>query len=74
MKKKLKPRRLPKTRIVFEGAHVYLAVEDFRAGLRHVYTVYKLKRTGSKDPSIIGREVDLPLAYEVIRKDAAACS
>jgi hypothetical protein len=68
--KKKKLRRPLKTRIIFEGAHVYVAVEDRMSGRCHVYTVYKLKRTGGKEPSIIGREIDLPFARRLIRQDA----
>jgi hypothetical protein len=61
-----------KTHSIISGGHAYFVVQDPMAGRRHVYTVYKIALSGDKRVTIIGRELDLPVARKVIRRQEAA--
>lgn len=62
---------LPLAHHVYGGDRraAWLLVEDPYAGSRRVYTVYRISLTGSKEASVIGRELPLPTARAVIRRD-----
>lgn len=60
---------------IYEGADAaWLIVQDRMAGRRNVYTVYQLSLIGTKAPSVIGRELDLPLARKIVRQSMARCA
>lgn len=61
-----------KTRSVVHGTHVYFIVQDPMAGHRHVYTVYKIRLSGDKAATIVGRELPLPAARRVIQQHEGA--
>lgn len=63
---------LPLAHRVYGGGDrraAWIVVEDPYAGKRRVYTVYRLSLTGSKEASVIGRELPLQAARAVIRRD-----
>lgn len=47
----------------------WLVVADPCAGRRHVYTVYRISLTANKYAHVIGRELDLPLARKIVKRD-----
>ncbi len=49
--------------------HYYLIVPDNAAGRDNVYTVYKIPSSPSREISIIGRELPLEVAKQVVNKD-----
>jgi hypothetical protein len=52
------------------GARVaWLVVRDPRAGSKRVYTVHRISLTGNKESQVIGRELPLPHAREVVKRD-----
>lgn len=65
--------RLPKlwlSHYVYGGPRaMYLVVRDPHAGRSHVYTVHRIALTGRKASRVIGRELPLPLARQVVEKD-----
>ena len=53
-----------------DGARVaWLVVRDPRAGSKRVYTVHRIALTGDKASQVIGRELRLPHAREVVKRD-----
>lgn len=61
-----------KTRTLVVGNHAYVSIEDPMSGRRHVYTVYALDLRGQKEATVIGRELPLDTARQVIRKHVTA--
>ena len=55
------------------GDHRYawFVVHDRCAGRKSVYTVYRIALTGDKAATVIGRELDLPLAKKIVRQELA---
>lgn len=47
----------------------WLVVRDPCAGRKHVYTVHRISLVGSKASQVIGRELPLKLAREIVSKD-----
>lgn len=47
----------------------WFVVRDPMAGLKYVYTVYRILLVGNKEATVIGRELPLPLARKVAQKD-----
>lgn len=65
--------RLPALRL---NHHIYggdraawLVVRDPCAGRKNVYTVYRIWLVAGRAASVIGRELPLPLAREVVKRD-----
>jgi hypothetical protein len=52
-----------------DGTTAWMVVYDRTAGSRSRYTVYRISLVGMREATIIGRELPLPLAREVVRKD-----
>jgi len=52
-----------------DGRAAWLVVVDPCAGRKHVYTVYRIALTGTKEARVIGRELPLTLARDVVRRD-----
>jgi len=47
----------------------WLVVRDPTAGSKGRYTVYRISLVGMHEATIIGRELPLPTAREIVRKD-----
>lgn len=47
----------------------YLVVRDPASGRKNVYTVHRISLRGDKAAAVIGRELDLPIAREIVKKD-----
>lgn len=47
----------------------WLIVRDPTAGLKNVYTVYRISLVGHQEAKVIGRELPLPLARDVVKRD-----
>jgi hypothetical protein len=47
----------------------WFVVRDRTAGSKGRYTVYRISLVGSQEATVIGRELPLPLARELVRKD-----
>jgi len=47
----------------------WLVVRDPCAGKRSVYTVYRISLTSDKEARVIGRELPLLLARDVVKRD-----
>lgn len=52
-----------------DGRAAWFIVADLCAGRKHVYTAYRISLTGNKQAHMIGRELDLHLAREVVKRD-----
>lgn len=73
-------KRLPTLRELVLSHHVYgdglngawLVVRDPMAGRKNVYTVYRISLTGNKQAHVIGRELPLPTARTIVRRDMEA--
>lgn len=52
----------------------WFVVRDLDAGKKHVYTVYRISLFGINEATIIGRELPLPLARQIVRKDRDSLS
>jgi hypothetical protein len=52
-----------------DGAAAWLVVHDPCAGSKRVYTVYRISLTANKHAHVIGRELPLPLARQVVKRD-----
>lgn len=52
-----------------DGRAAWLVVVDPCAGRKHVYTVYRISLTGDKEAHVIGRELPLALARDVVKHD-----
>jgi hypothetical protein len=50
----------------------WIVVRDPCTGRKSSYTVYRISLTANKQAHVIGRELPLPLAREVVRKDMEA--
>lgn len=72
-------KKLPTLGKLWLGHHVYgdglrgtwFVVRDPMAGRKGVYTVYRISLTGNKQAHVIGRELPLPTARAVVRRDMA---
>ena len=51
--------------------YMWLVVHDRCAGRKNVYTVHQISLTGDKGSTVIGRELDLPLARKIVRQGIA---
>ena len=56
-----------------DGRVAWFLVGDPVAGSRRVYTVYRITLTGDKRARVIGRELDLATARDVVRRDMQSC-
>lgn len=52
-----------------DGRAAWLVMRDPCAGSEFVYTVYRIELMGTKEARVIGRELSLPLAREVVKRD-----
>ena len=52
-----------------DGRAAWLIVRDPCAGCKNVYTVYRISLIAHKEAHVIGRELPLPAARRVVRKD-----
>lgn len=50
----------------------WFIVRDPCAGKKRVYTVYRISLTANKAAHVIGRELPLPLARNIVKKDMEA--
>jgi hypothetical protein len=51
-----------------DGRTAWLVVRDLHAGSKHVYTVYRIELTGTKEAQVIGRELPLGLARKIVKQ------
>ena len=71
MKRSPKLGKLHLSHYVYGGGSVsaWLVVRDPTAGSKGRYTVYRISILGTHEATVIGRELPLPTAREVVRKD-----
>jgi len=52
-----------------DGRAAWFVVRDPMSGRKNVYTVYRIALTSNKEAHVIGRELPLPLARQIVRED-----